>query len=337
MKKIKIIIAVLILVFTSGIAIAQSVSINNNGNAAHASAILDVSASDKGILIPRVDFNDLPANPPESMIVFVTANGPSGDDLLYFYVNNRWKPFSSGLFFEVINDDNVHTKPNNLLVTKLAIGFDSFNGESFNDDVDIKLKENNLRLTFLADDSGPTGGTDWMIEANESSNGGLHQLTIHDETNNTIPFGVARASVNNGLYVKGSNIGLETNDPQVNMHMMKGTDPTIRLHQDNTDANPEQIWDIVANDNFFKILDISGATTPFSIVTNSPSNSIYIKSDGNVGFGTDQPERKVHVNGAVRFEPQGSAPSSPAKGDIYFDNATSKMKCYDGTVWQNLW
>jgi len=30
-----------------------------------------------------------------------------------------------------------------------------------------------------------------------------------------------------------------------------------------------------------------------------------------------------------------TAPSSPSAGDLYFDSGDNKLKCYDGTSWQN--
>lgn len=32
----------------------------------------------------------------------------------------------------------------------------------------------------------------------------------------------------------------------------------------------------------------------------------------------------------------GSAPAGPAAGDIYFDGAAAKLRCFDGTIWQDL-
>lgn len=32
----------------------------------------------------------------------------------------------------------------------------------------------------------------------------------------------------------------------------------------------------------------------------------------------------------------GSAPATPSTGDVHFDSVTAKLRCYDGTVWQDL-
>lgn len=37
----------------------------------------------------------------------------------------------------------------------------------------------------------------------------------------------------------------------------------------------------------------------------------------------------------VNFQPIAE-PSSPAEGDVYFDETSKKLRCYDGTTWNNL-
>lgn len=56
---------------------------------------------------------------------------------------------------------------------------------------------------------------------------------------------------------------------------------------------------------------------------------------GRIGLGVTTPQRKVHIGDALRLEP-GTLPSNPAAGDLYFDATTHKLRCHDGTVWQDL-
>ncbi len=58
---------------------------------------------------------------------------------------------------------------------------------------------------------------------------------------------------------------------------------------------------------------------------------------GNVGIGNIDPQRTLHINDVMRLEPRNTAPTSPSKGDIYFDNTLNKLRVYDGTSWQNCW
>jgi hypothetical protein len=61
-----------------------------------------------------------------------------------------------------------------------------------------------------------------------------------------------------------------------------------------------------------------------------------IDNAGNVGIGTSSPVRPLHISDVMRLQPRNGAPSSPGAGDIYFDSADNKLKCYDGSTWQNL-
>jgi hypothetical protein len=58
---------------------------------------------------------------------------------------------------------------------------------------------------------------------------------------------------------------------------------------------------------------------------------------GNVGIGTANPARNLHVSDVMRLQPRDSAPPDPAEGDIYMDGTTHKLMVYDGTAWQACW
>lgn len=62
-----------------------------------------------------------------------------------------------------------------------------------------------------------------------------------------------------------------------------------------------------------------------------------VQSNGNVGIGVFNPQRSLHVNDVMRLEPRATAPTSPAKGDMYFDSTLNKLRVYDGITWQNCW
>jgi hypothetical protein len=100
-----------------------------------------------------------------------------------------------------------------------------------------------------------------------------------------------------------------------------GTD-TIRLKENTTriafvDTSsgagfPSTDWTLEANDqasggqNRFSIVDVTDATTPFTIRGLAPTNSIFVASNGKVGFRTASPLLDLHVTTgdtpALRFE-----------------------------------
>ena len=125
----------------------------------------------------------------------------------------------------VINDD--------LIVDGSAcIGFDCVNGESFGFDT-LRLKENNLRLHF--DDTSSSSSfprNDWTIVANDSSNGGASYLAFEDRTAGRKLFVVEAGAPSNALFVEDTgDIGIGTSTPVLEMHIVDGDTPAVRLDQ----------------------------------------------------------------------------------------------------------
>lgn len=60
-----------------------------------------------------------------------------------------------------------------------------------------------------------------------------------------------------------------------------------------------------------------------------------LAANGYVGVGTYSPQRPLHVSDVMRLEPSAE-PSNGAAGDIYFDAASARLRCHDGTSWHNL-
>jgi hypothetical protein len=72
---------------------------------------------------------------------------------------------------------------------------------------------------------------------------------------------------------------------------------------------------------------------------NSGANPLAIgtTSTGVVALFTNNTERlRVKTNGQVRFIPLAAAPGSPEAGDVYYDSTTNKLRCYNGTTWNDL-
>jgi predicted secreted protein len=191
---------------------------------------------------------------------------------------------------QVINDD--------LIITSSAcMGFDCVNGESFGFDT-LRLKENNVRIKF--DDTSSTGSfpnNDWQLTANDATNGGQNKFSIDDTTSGRTPFTIEASAPSHSLYVdNGGNIGLGTNNPVVQMHVVDGNTPTMRLEQNGSSGFSAQTWDVAGNETNFFIRDVSNGTTlPFRIKPGAPTNSLYIDTDGDIGLGTASPDSQLHV------------------------------------------
>ncbi|NTW31371.1 MAG: hypothetical protein HGB12_01855 [Bacteroidetes bacterium] len=93
-------------------------AINTTGNAANNSAMLDVVATNQGMLIPRVALqgtNDVStiSNPANSLLIYNTAPaGTSPDNIIpgfYYYdtITTKWIPFTTGV--PIVDPTNLYT------------------------------------------------------------------------------------------------------------------------------------------------------------------------------------------------------------------------------------
>ncbi len=166
-----------------------------------------------------------------------------------------------------------------------CIGNDCINGEAFDFDT-LRLKENNLRIHF-DDTSGAAGfpANDWRIVINDSSNGGGNYFAIEDATAARQLFKVEAGAPSNSLYVDdGGRIGLGTSTPAVELHIVDGDSPALRLEQDGSSGFTPQTWDVAGNETNFFIRDTTGSTLPLRIRPGAPTGAIDIQASGEVQF-----------------------------------------------------
>ena len=78
--------------------VMSQVSISTDGSAPDPSAMLEIKSTNKGLLLPRINFNNRPSNPVVGLLIFVTANGPAGNGL-YFYDGAGWTKISTVSYY----------------------------------------------------------------------------------------------------------------------------------------------------------------------------------------------------------------------------------------------
>jgi hypothetical protein len=68
------------------------------------------------------------------------------------------------------------------------------------------------------------------------------------------------------------------------------------------------------------------------------SSALRIGANDALRFDTGAtltPRMRIKSNGSVRYEPM-STPASAESGDVYYDSSTNKLRCYNGTSWNDL-
>jgi hypothetical protein len=179
-----------------------------------------------------------------------------------------------------------------------CIGMDCVNGESFGFDT-LRLKENNLRIKAQdTSNSASFPSNDWQITFNDSSNGGANKFSIDDIDGGRTPFTIEAGAPSNSLYVDdGGRVGLGKSTPVVELHIVDGDSPTIRLEQDGSSGFTAQTWDLAGNEANFFVRDVTNASKlPFKVFPNAPTNALTIEgTTGDIGVGTQSPAASIHV------------------------------------------
>ena len=73
----------------------------------------------------------------------------------------------------------------------------------------------------------------------------------------------------------------------------------------------------------------TGAKIGIGNGNNAPAATLDVNGDADISTS-------VNIGTFMHLTP-GSAPATPTKGDVYMDDTSSKLKCYDGSAWQDLW
>lgn len=179
----------------------------------------------------------------------------------------------------------------------LCVGLDCVSTENFGFDTQ-RFKENNLRINF--DDTSNSGSfpaNDWRIIINDSDNGGANYFGVEDATAGRRPFTVEAGAPSNSLYVESDgDVGIKTSNPDVELHMVEGNTPTMRMEQDGSSGFSSQTWDIAGNETNFFVRDVTNSSVlPLRIFPGNTNDDQLVIRNSQVGIGTDNPTAELHI------------------------------------------
>ncbi len=227
---------------------------------------------------------------------------------------------------------------------RLGIGDDMVDGTAF-DHTAMTVMQNNIRLLF--DDTSSSGtfpANDWAIRINDTEEGEDNCFVIEDVTNVTVPFKIMAAAGDNAFFINDDgNVGIGTATPSVDVHIVAGDTPAVRLDQDGSGGWGTYVWDIAGNEANFFIRDVTnGNLLPFKIFPGAPTNSLTIEGTGYVGIGTSNPDTHLDVKGNASIDstlfltPQTVVSPYDIEGAIYMDGNEHMLKIHNGTEWVTI-
>lgn len=203
---------------------------------------------------------------------------------------------ASGAKAQVATKDQVIA--DDLIVqSSLCAGTDCVDNESFGFDT-IRIKQPIVRLGFVDTSIGTFPTTDWRMVANDADGEGTGEyFAIENADSAAQIFRLQADAPANSLFIDSvGRVGLRTSTPVLDVHLLTGNTPALRLEQDTSDGNAAQIWDVAGNEANFFVRDVGvGTRLPFRIRPGAPTSSLDIAASGNVGIGTSTPSAPLHV------------------------------------------
>ena len=291
-KKTKSVGLLIILFFLSFTAVAQ-VAINTTGNDPDASAMLDITSTNKGLLIPRLTSVQKTQinNPAMGLLVYQT------DGSIGFYYNlgtpasPNWVHLSSGIVSTITDIDNdtkieVEKNPNENI-----IHFETNGNERM-----IITTSGNVGLGT----SSPTERLEvqGVLRINSSSNN-----KIYFEGTNTGPQTFYDASGKGFRFVDALNgelmvisntgdVGIGSPSPseklEINGSLKISASVNGKIIFAGSNNSPHTFYDVSSKG--FRFWD-----------NNSLSSSLLITNSGNVGIGISSPTEKLEINGNLKI------------------------------------
>ena len=180
---------------------------------------------------------------------------------------------------------------------RVCVGYRCAETETFGLET-IKLKADNTRILF--DDTSVAGSgfpsNDWQLVANDISNGGASYFGLEDRLTGNMVVRIKAAAPPGSLVVNDRGfLGIGTENPRQNIHVVTGNTPAIVLEQDGSQGWEPAGWRLMANENGFRVLHEEYLQVPVFIAPRTPSYTLHTTEEGYVGLGTDLPEAPLHV------------------------------------------
>lgn len=321
MKKISLLVLVTLAACTT--TLSQNIGINPTGATPDASAMLDVSATNKGLLIPRVALTATNAaapvtSPLTSLLVYNTATAgtvPNNVVPGYYYWNgSAWVALMTSTALNLSSLWNVTGNSGTTAGT-------NFIGTT--DAVDMVVKTNNTEKVRVSSTGNVGIGTSAFdatfpekLVVNAGATTSVNAIVGKGSINNYLQLNIQNQSA--GTNASSDVVATADNGNETSNYVDLGINSSLNSSGVMGGANDAYLYNL--GQNFL----IGTGTAAKSLIFMTGGTALgtnermRINGTGNVGIGNNNPSYKLDVNGAIRT---GNA--SAMNGSIVFSNSTN--------------
>jgi hypothetical protein len=122
--------------------------------------------------------------------------------------------------------------------------------------------------------------------------------------------------------------------------------PQVAINEDASDPDESAILDIkskhmgllVPRMNFAEMYRVENPATGL-LIFNTSANAFYFfdgKEWKNILHKEDDKLQIMNIKKMIHLTPH-KAPREPKEGDVYMDEDTHKLRCWNGTEWKDFW
>jgi hypothetical protein len=177
-----------------------------------------------------------------------------------------------------------------------------------------------------------------IVGANKDNHNPIGQddtraLMVHNDALRHLTKAVVCEPGELNISVQNDSIGALGQNPFQAYIQMKDTQKEIIIG--NAYTNPSQKNEIsLKKDATMQTFTPDNGSTYRAVLFDN--NGVQLIKNNTVVHKVDM-SGNVTMGDVLNIKPRSTAPSSPNKGTIYFDDVTNKLRVFDGTTWQNCW
>ncbi len=355
MKKIN---SIIIFIFLIKIYLAQSIGINSTGIAPAPSAILDISSTNKGLLIPRVNIIDLntatPVTAPTTSILVYNTNTTSGVGY-YFWDGTKWTKL---LDANSTTDDHDWYKETTTVAPTLITDDIYTEGK-------VRISTPNYPPLLVERTSTVTGGIAGIIRAKKSTTSNMVDgfgvrldFAIEDNAgidNEIAHIGAVRDGADNSgrLQIWTENAGVDgvkmvvRPNGKVGIGLLSPTRGRLEVNHNVSNEYSMRLFNNQDAGGNLLLLESNGGSNDDTLIyvigdlNGTPTDKFILLGDGRVGINQSNPNSlsKLDINGyyigkVFSFSAYSSnVVSNYSNGSISFSEVEDNHNDYNGTTY----